>query len=244
MMAEAKKFAVFDIDGTLIRWQLYHAVVDQLAGAGHVPVDAYARAREARKQWKIRSGGEAFRAYELELISAYEAALTTLSVADFHVAATAAFEEHKDQVYTYTRNLIRELKAKNYVLFAISASPADIVEMVAQYYQFDDFIGTTYGQKDGYFTGKLDLVIGKKAERLQQLVAKHGAVNADSVGVGDSDSDIEMLSQVARPIAFNPTRKLFLYAQAAGWKVVIERKNMIYGLELKDGSYKLTSTNS
>src|SRR3546814_11785501 len=28
---DMKKFAVFDIDGTLIRWQLYHAVVETVA---------------------------------------------------------------------------------------------------------------------------------------------------------------------------------------------------------------------
>ena len=35
------KFAVFDIDGTLIRWQLYHAIADELAKSGHIDAETY-----------------------------------------------------------------------------------------------------------------------------------------------------------------------------------------------------------
>jgi phosphoserine phosphatase len=48
-----------------------------------------------------------------------------------------------------------------------------------------------------------------------------------------------MLSMVKQPIAFNPTKELFKTAQQNGWEIVIERKNMIYKLEVKNGSYVL-----
>jgi phosphoserine phosphatase len=32
----SKRFAVFDLDGTLVRWQLYHALVDRLAKKGYL----------------------------------------------------------------------------------------------------------------------------------------------------------------------------------------------------------------
>ena len=60
-----------------------------------------------------------------------------------------------------------------------------------------------------------------------------------SVGVGDSESDIPMLSTVERPIAFNPTRNLYEHAVEHAWPVVVERKNMIYKLEPHDGVYRL-----
>lgn len=40
-----------------------------------------------------------------------------------------------------------------------------------------------------------------------------------------------MLSIVERPIAFNPDKDLFNAAKHNGWKIVVERKNMIYKLE-------------
>ena len=238
-MAEQQRFAVFDIDGTLIRWQLYHAIVDRLAKSGHMSEETYAKVKSARMNWKQRNGLEAFRAYELELINAYEAMLQTLSVEDFQTAARDAFGEHKDQVYTYTRGLISNLKSQGYLLFAISASPSDIVAMVAQYHDFDDYVGTVYEQNEGHFTGNADVVANKKAAKLDELVTKHRVTFDNSIGVGDSDSDIEMLGKVGRPIAFNPTQKLFLYAPAAGWKIVVERKNMVYELEPEHDRYVL-----
>jgi phosphoserine phosphatase len=48
-----------------------------------------------------------------------------------------------------------------------------------------------------------------------------------------------MLEAVEQPIAMNPSQKLFDHAQKHGWKIVVERKNMIYELEDRDGSYVL-----
>lgn len=243
-MAASRKFAVFDIDGTLIRWQLFHAIIDRLAKAGAIPAEAYQKAHDARMTWKKRGDPEVFRAYEHELVHAYVDALPLIPVAAFQRALESAFAEHKDQAYAYTRGLIRELKSKNYLLFAISASQAEAVALVADYYGFDDYVGTIYEQKNGRFTGELDLVAHKKPEALQRLIAKHHVDMQGSIAVGDTESDAAMLEMVEYPIAFNPNKKLFQRAQATGWKVVIERKNMIYELEPKDGGYCLAKTNA
>ena len=53
-MTAGRSFAVFDIDGTLIRWQLYHAVADALVKLGHVEPGAYEEIKVARMNWKTR----------------------------------------------------------------------------------------------------------------------------------------------------------------------------------------------
>jgi len=83
-----------------------------------------------------------------------------------------------------------------------------------------------------------------KPELLKQLVAKHGLTFTDSIGMGDSEGDISMLEMTEHPLAFNPSKILFQQAQKQGWKVVIERKNMIYELEPADGHYRLAHTNA
>ncbi len=235
-------FAVFDIDGTLIRWQLYHAVSDALVRLGYFDKDLFEEVRTARMAWKRRSGEDAFKTYENQLISAYHHVLTNLTPAQFNEAVEAVFEEYKDQVYRYTRDLIQELKGKGYLLFAISGSMGEIVGKIAEHYGFDDFVGTEYEQKSGRFTGKLTAHIGTKHVVLKQLAKKHNATWEGSVAAGDSEGDITMLAAVERPIAFNPTKKLFAEAVAQGWKVVVERKNMIYELESSDGTYVLAQT--
>jgi HAD superfamily hydrolase (TIGR01490 family) len=239
-MKEQRPFAVFDIDGTLIRWQLYHAIGDALAKTGLIEPDAFAAVKNARLSWKRRDHATSFQEYELEVIKAYDAAITNISVEDFMQAARNVFDEYKDQTYTYTRDLIRKLKAEGYLLFAISASQAEVVEMLAEYYGFDDFGGSRYETKDGKFTGKKYIL--KSAEKpvhLKELVKKHGAQIKGSVAVGDSDGDILMLETVEIPIAFNPNKLLFQHAKQQGWKIVIERKNMVYELEAKNGNYEL-----
>jgi len=236
----ARPFAVFDIDGTLIRWQLYHALADELARRGHLDPREFQRVRAARMDWKKRSGEDSFAAYEQTLVRLINQAITGIKASDLEQACRSVLSEYKDQVYTYTRDLIRELRAKDYLLFTISASQAEIVGMLAEYYGFDDWAGSLYKTKDGFFTGKIDVLMSeRKPEVLKTLAAKHHASWQGSIGVGDSESDIAMLSAVEQPIAFNPTKKLFTHAKKQGWKVVLERKNMVYKLEAADGTYRL-----
>lgn len=242
---QARPFAVFDIDGTLIRWQLYHALADELARQGKLDADQFQKVRAARMDWKKRSGETSFDAYEQTLIAVFDQALTGIKVADLEQACQTVIAEYKDQVYTYTRDLIRDLQAQNYLLFAISASQAEIVGLLADYYGFDDYGGSTYETKDGYFTGKIDLLMSEqKPAYLKKLVAKHGAKWQGSIAVGDSQSDIPMLSAVEKPIAFNPNKALYEHAVAQQWPIVVERKNMIYKLEPSDGSYLLAQTDA
>lgn len=236
----SRPFAVFDIDGTLIRWQLYHAVADKLAKQGVLDAAAFAAVRASRMEWKNRAGEESFNAYERQLVALINGAISGLSVAELEKAYDEVITEYKDQVYTYTRDLIESLRQQNYLLFVISGSQSEIVKLLAEHYRFDDFGGTVYEQKDGRFTGKsLPLRDERKPEYLKELVKRHNAAWHGSIGVGDSESDIPMLSLVEQPIAFNPSKKLFQYAYGQGWKVVVERKNMVYELEPKDGSYVL-----
>jgi len=235
----SNQFAVFDIDGTLIRWQLYHAIADGLVKRGMIDAKEFEKVREARMNWKRRSGEEGFRKYEKQLVEVFDAALPGLPVQTFSEAADAVFKEYKDQVYRYSRDLIRKLKSEDYLLFAISGSPALIVEKMARYYGFDDFAATEYDIENGKFVGTLNLAVGQKPELLKKLVAKHGASFAKSVGVGDSEGDMDMLELVDIPIALNPSKLLFKHAQNKGWKIVLERKNVVYELEKEDGSYRL-----
>lgn len=239
-----RPFAVFDIDGTLIRWQLYHAIADAMVRLGYADSRDYQVVKSARLAWKKRENKESFRAYEQKLVQAYEAVLTKLSFSQFEHAAAEVFEEYKDQVYTYTRDLIKNLKDRGYLLFAISGSQVEIVEKIAKYYGFDDWIGSIYERGKTGFTGRVSVSRHSKHLILDELAKKHGASYKNSYAVGDSEGDITMLESVENPIAFNPTRKLFAVAKEQNWKIVVERKNMVYELEPQNGGYVLAEAES
>ena len=234
-----RPFAVFDIDGTLIRWQLYHVLVDKLASAGMLGKDAKERLRTSRMVWKRREHPESFKQYEQALIRVYEEALQTVSTEAFDRLVLGVIDEYKDQTYAYSRDLLKSLKEQGYVTLIISGSHHELIEQIATYYGFDDFIGTRYERRGAGFSGNKQVASHDKRAALRAMVEKHKLSYASSVAIGDSASDIPMLELVERPIAFNPDRALFEAASQHGWKIVIERKNMVYELEPKDGSYHL-----
>ncbi len=234
-----QRFALFDIDGTVIRWQLFHSVVNELIRRGQLSEQATRDIKAARMTWKKRETEDSFKTYEQVLVNAYLDALTGLSVVQYMGAVESVFEEYKDQTYTYTRDLIRSLKEQGYALFAISGSQQEIVTKFAEYYGFDDAIGAHLEQLDGKFTGKIETpALGKQAA-IDKLLSRHEVTRDGSIAVGDSESDIALLEAVEQPIAFNPSAGLYRQAKEQGWKVVVERKNVVYELEPSDGSYVL-----
>jgi HAD superfamily hydrolase (TIGR01490 family) len=238
-MSTGRPFAVFDIDGTLVRWQLYHAVADALVKLGYVQPGAYEEIKVARMSWKTRQPGKSFGDYEQELIRVYESVLANLNTEQLEEAAKNVFEEYKDQVYTYTRELIKRLKADNYCLLAISGSQVEVISLIAQRYGFDDYLATVYERTGDRFNGRKMVPSLDKAKALGELIQKHQLVIAGSMAIGDSNSDAAMLEMVEQPIAFNPDKALFARAVEHGWKVVLERKNMVYELEKIDGRYQV-----
>jgi HAD superfamily hydrolase (TIGR01490 family) len=239
-----RKFAVFDIDGTIIRWQLYHAIVHELAKAGAMGRDADARIKQARMTWKERHHHDSFHEYEQVLIDAYRTARTQIKVSDFEAAIDTVFETYRDQVYTYTRDLIKRLKHEGYLLFAVSGSQQKIIEKLGNYYGFDEVVGSVHGQTDDGMMSETESspVLTGKAPALQALIDKYDATLEGSYAIGDSLSDAAMLEMVEHPIAFNPDDNLYRRAREAGWDIVIERKNVSYHLKSTDGTYVLAET--
>lgn len=116
---------------------------------------------------------------------------------------------------------------------AISHSPKRIVEEFCKKLGFDKIYGQIFEiNNQKRFTGKVLQVefILDKAKILKRAVEREKLTLKGSVGVGDTESDIPFLKMVETPICFNPNQKLYRYAKRAGWKIVVERKDVIYHL--------------
>lgn len=236
------KFAVFDIDGTLIRWQLYHVIVNKLAKAGVLGKDAYPILRQAMMAWKRREKDDAYKAYERELVEIYEKALPNITTDVFDALVKEITEEYVEQTYIYTRRLIKKLKTDGYKLFIISGSHIELIGPLARFYGFDDWMGIQYERSGNTFTGKVQISTLNKEKSLKILLERNNVTLKDSVGVGDTAGDIPMLEAVENAIVFNPDKKLLAAAKQNRWKIVIERKSIIYELEPMDGTYVLAET--
>jgi HAD superfamily hydrolase (TIGR01490 family) len=242
-----KKFAVFDIDGTIFRWQLFSEVVFELINNGYIPESAKKTIDEKMAQWRSRQHAHSFHDYEVAIIEAFFPYVKNLPVAAVEEAAETVIARAGTHVYMYTRNLVQQLKGEGYTLIAISGSQNEIVQKFAQLWHFDIAIGQVHDAENDLYTGTIPgdkLLVLQKGEILKNIVKEHELSWKESIAVGDSRSDIPMLKLVENPIAFNPNDDLFNAAEEHGWKIVIERKNMTYELEAKGGTYLLANAST
>lgn len=237
-----RKFAAFDIDGTLFRSGLYREVMFELIKMKAVPDTIAMQIDEKMRAWRDRLHGNAFEEFELAITSYLDQELIRLKIADYDLAVQKVLAVQAENVYVYTRDLIKQLKADGYFLIAISGSQQELVEPFAQKYGFDTWIGQAWERGEEYFTGKITKTHTDKDITLSRFIADNDLTLDDSWAVGDSNGDVGMLNMVHNAVAFNPTFELQEKAISAGWKIVVERKNVIYQLEERDGSYILAET--
>jgi phosphoserine phosphatase len=134
------------------------------------------------------------------------------------------------------------MKSEGRELIAISGSIKDVVEPFAQSLGFNIIIASELEIIAGHYTGKrVNQTIKDKDALLRTIVAEHHLTLEDSLGIGDTHRDISILEMLEHPIAFNPNAALYDHAAQQGWKIVIERKNMIYELSKKRDVYELES---
>lgn len=225
-----RKLAVFDIDGTIFRSSLLIELVHALIEEGVFKPSVEKLYERDYERWRDRKGS--YEVYINNVVAAFMKNLKGVRQKDFMRIAENTVMAHKDHVYRFTRDLVRALKRKNYYLVAVSHSPKSIVDFFARQAGFDKSYGILYeiDERTGRFNGNMlhkDLVLDK-AKIFRRILEKEAVTLRGSVGVGDTDSDIAFLELVRTPICFNPNKKLYDAARRRGWRVVVERKDVVY----------------
>lgn len=226
-----QKIAVFDIDGTIFRSSLLIEMTEALIQAGLFPKTAGTIYAKAYENWANRK--DSYDKYIYAVIVAYEKYIMTVKEKDFQLVAKKVLAFHHKRVYRFTRDLVKDLRKKNYYLIAISHSPRDLVKLFVKGLGFNKVYGRVYEvDKTGKFTGQTlyTHLINDKAKILRRALEKENLSLKGSIGVGDSEGDISLMKMVERPICFNPNSKLYQEAKKHGWEVVVERKDVIYKL--------------
>lgn len=228
-MEKKRKVAVFDVDGTIFRSSLLIQLVNRLIENGAFPKDARRVYEGEYEKWLNREGG--YQEYIGAVVAAFNKYLKGVHYGMLADAAEAVVEEQWKRVYRYTRDLLKDLKKKEYYLLAVSHSPKTVLDKFCPRMGFDKAYGIVYeiGPQE-LFTGKTqdEHLILNKATILKRAVEKGNLTLAHSIGVGDTETDIPFLELVAHPICFNPNMNLYRCAKRLKWKVVVERKDVVY----------------
>lgn len=226
---EKRKIAIFDIDGTVFRSSLALELIERLIERGVFPQEEKASYEEEYNRWVERRGD--YKSYIDKVASVFHRRIKGVPYQVVADIAGEIIEEQRHHVYRYTRDLVHELKRKGFYLLAISRSPKFIVDGFAHEAGFDKSYGMFFTSgASGNFTGEVEDkdIIENKSAIVQRVVRKENLTLEGSIGVGDTEYDIQMLEMVEHPIAFNPNRELYTHAKRRGWKIVVERKDVIY----------------
>ncbi len=221
-----KKIAVFDIDGTIFRSNLHFELFKGLVEYGIFPAIVLKEIEEYHDDWINRRGH--YRDFEKSLIVSYQNRLKGKVVEDIQKVSRFIVAEKMEHVYVYTRDMIERLRP-DHLLVAISGSPREVVDAFTENWKFDKAYGTIYGSENGVYTGEVVFPSYEvKDTTLNNFCTERGLGLQESIGIGDTNGDIAFLNLVENPIAFNPSQELFTNAKQRGWKIVVERKDVIY----------------
>lgn len=227
-----QKVAFFDIDGTVFRSSLLIELVEELIREAVFPQEAHEQFNDARMAWLDREG--TYEAYIADVVDTYLTHIRGVHYGTFADVGKRVVAEQQKQVYRYTRDLIKRLKQEEYFLVAISQSPKTVLDEFCRQYGFDKVYGRMYeiGPQDR-FTGEVvdEYLIENKANIVDRVFEHYPDLSREhALAVGDTDGDIPLLAKVGKPICFNPNMTLYDHARKMGWKVVVERKDVIYEL--------------
>ncbi len=226
-----KKIAIFDIDGTIFRSSLLIEFVEALIDEKIFDEEARRVYEKEKIAWLDRKGD--YDSYILAVVDSFMKNIKGVRYEDFERVAKNVAGKLDGRNYVYTRDLVQKLKKQGYFLVAISQSPKGILDLFGKKLGFDKIYGRFYelGPSDRFTGGVEDLhLISNKANIVKRILEKEKLSLKGSIGVGDTEGDISFLEMVERPICFNPNKKLFRHAKLNGWKVVVERKDVVYEL--------------
>ncbi len=226
-----QKVAFFDIDGTVFRSSLLIELVEKLVTENIFPQEARDLYVDQFREWRDREGS--YDTYISAVVASYMKHIKGVHYGELADIGRMVVVEQSKHVYRYTRDLITELKAQNYYIVAISQSPKTILDEFCKAYGFDKVYGRIYeiGPQDRFTGEMVDVhLVENKANIVARVLEKENVTTESSVGVGDTSSDITLLESVEQAICFNPNLALYEHAQKVGWKVIVERKDVIYEL--------------
>lgn len=230
MAAKKKdKIAIFDIDGTIFRKNLHFELINELTWMKVFPREARNQLADIYSGWLTHEG--TYEDYRKALVKLYSEHIRGCSQKDVLKASKLLVPFHAKRTYIFAEHLIKKLRADNYHLLVISGSPVEVVEEYnRQYLDFDAAFGSVYAlDEQGLYTGEASFEPSRnKGSLVEQYLYEHKLSLKGSYGIGDTESDMSFLKMVEHPIAFNPNQNLKAVALEQGWRIVVEKKDVIY----------------
>ncbi|MGL4392822.1 MAG: HAD family hydrolase [Fusobacteriaceae bacterium] len=232
--------AFFDIDGTIYRSSLIIEHFKKLIKSELVDVSQYNnKVKESFTLWDERKGD--YDDYLLDLADTYRESIKGLPVHYIDFISEQVIGQKGNKVYKFSRDRIAWHKENGHKVILISGSPDFLVSKMAKKVGADDFIGSVYGVANNKLTGDVSPMwdTPNKIKSIHKFCEKYDIDLEKSFAYGDTNGDFGMLAIVGNPFAINPSRELIENIKkdtglAKRCEIIVERKDVIYHMELKN----------
>lgn len=221
MGADAGKGAFFDVDGTLIRTNLVHALAFYAMNQGSVLGTAWQMVRTVASIPFFWATDKVSRKLFNEVFYRYYQGQTEDRLA---VLAEDLFEEVlRPAIYPGTPRLLDEARRAGCRIVLCTGALDITMRPLARHLGVDDVIATRMHFVGGVATGRVvpPIIEGAhKALVVRDYCVREGLALEASHAYSDSFSDYPMLAVVGHPTAVNPDLRLRGVARAYEWPVI------------------------
>lgn len=233
-MSNNVKLAAFDIDGTLSTGVLSLSLLEELVNRGLFSKQVFNKLHSLELDY---AKGKLEREEMSELwLQNYLQAMKGNDPEQYIKAAAEVWEKAKDNTFDFVEPMLNKLTEKGYTTLVISASPDEIVRFFCQANSFSvDRFRATKVKLDqfGKYTDSPEVTLSLAKHKLEQLndLANNLFPDQevdwqDSLAMGDSYSDLEMLKAIGKPVVMKESTReaneLVKIAEDNNWTVVDE----------------------
>jgi phosphoserine phosphatase/prenyltransferase beta subunit len=213
------KIAALDIDGTLLPGRLGGVLPRMLLDAGLCRRDRWQRLDDylrALPQTGLEDPALVMQTYEL-----YGAMLEGVSVTAVTALAGVLWEGEHRRLFSFAEPLVTDMRHAGFVPMLISGGLQELVTIVGRALGVERCHGLRLETNHGVYTGRLSKLAGApKGELAGGLAGGRQICWPDSVALGNSLPDADLLERVGHPFAFEPSSSLGVRARDCGWPVV------------------------
>lgn len=221
------KFAVFDVDGTLLEMAIPTDFIKWLSERNEFPKEVLDEVFETIK--KYGRGEISWEERGQTILNLWSKGFKGKERKEIEELAKE-FMESYDKIFPGSVELMNYLKEKDYFLIAISRAFEEILEALRAKLPFDLVIGTKFEVEQGVYTGRLlnELWYKEiKKEILLDLIKEKNLDTKGSFAFGDSDQDAFMMEIAEFPMCIKPTSELNKIAEERKWNKFTEMKDTL-----------------
>jgi HAD superfamily hydrolase (TIGR01490 family) len=229
------KFAVFDIDGTIVTESLGKDFIIWLTKKGKFPEKVLREIYAAKKRYKEKK--VSYARHQKEIMNAWLKGFKGKKKTELE-KLSKKFGKNYNNFFPGSLELIKFFRKKGFYCVVISGAFEEAIYAIQPKFKFDLIVGTEFETKKGKYTGRmLDKMWHKKIKKrlLKKVIKEKKLELKDSFCFGDSEQDSYMMDLVENPIALHPNQRLLEIAVKRKWKKFFDSRKALSFAKQKVG---------